>query len=48
MRCDAMQVDAGGGGINVSKPKQELGGESIAVFTSGGFTGKQLTQLLQQ
>jgi 6-phosphofructokinase 2 len=48
MRCDSIQVDAGGGGINVSKAIQELGGESIAIFTSGGFTGNLLTQLLQQ
>jgi 6-phosphofructokinase 2 len=46
MRCAAMQVDAGGGGINVSKAIQELGGESIAVFPCGGTNGKVLTALV--
>ena len=36
MRCAAMNVEAGGGGINVSKAIKELEGESLAVFFSGG------------
>lgn len=46
MRCPPMQVDAGGGGINVSKAIHELGGKSVAVFACGGATGGMLTQLL--
>jgi 6-phosphofructokinase 2 len=46
MRCAPMQVDAGGGGINVSKAIQELGGASIAVFPCGGINGQVLTALV--
>lgn len=46
MRCPAIEIDPGGGGINVSKAVHELGGKSIAVFTCGGPTGNLLTQLL--
>lgn len=48
MRCSAIDTDAGGGGINVSKAIRELGGQSIAVYPAGGIAGKQLLQLLQE
>ena len=44
LRCTAVQVDAGGGGINVSRVVQELGGQTLAVFPEGGTTGDLLTQ----
>lgn len=47
LRCSAMHLDAGGGGINVSKAIRRLGGESIAVFPAGGHNGKTLCDLLQ-
>ena len=46
MRCPEMLVEAGGGGINVSKAISELGGNSLALFTSGGNNGKFLEGLL--
>lgn len=46
LRCTPMQVDAGGGGINVSKGIRKLGGQSIAVFPVGGQNGVALQQLL--
>ena len=46
MRCSEMTIEAGGGGINVSKVLKELAGESIAVFPSGGANGKLLEQTL--
>jgi len=46
MRCPNPTVEAGGGGINISKAIKELGGESIALFPSGGSNGKLLEQLL--
>ena len=46
MRCTNMQVEAGGGGINVSKVIKELEGECTALFPSGGMNGKVLEQLL--
>jgi 6-phosphofructokinase 2 len=47
LRCDALQIDAGGGGINVSKGIRKLGGESTAVFPAGGATGAKLKSILQ-
>ena len=46
LRCSEMIIEAGGGVINVSKVIKELGGESIAVFPSGGGNGKTLQQIL--
>jgi 6-phosphofructokinase 2 len=48
MRCAPMRMDAGGGGINVSKGIRRLGGESVAVFPTGGQNGETLRQLLQK
>lgn len=48
LRCAPMQLDAGGGGINVSKGIRKLGGSSTALFPSGGATGLRLQALLQE
>jgi 6-phosphofructokinase 2 len=48
LRCAALQTDAGGGGINVSKGLRELGGKSIALFPAGGANGKFLQKLLKR
>jgi 1-phosphofructokinase family hexose kinase len=48
IRCDVPRFDAGGGGINVSKAISRLGGSSLAVFTSGGPTGKMLEELVSK
>lgn len=48
IRCETPRYDAGGGGINVSKAISRLGGISLAIFTSGGSTGKMLTELLNK
>jgi len=47
MRCAPLRLDAGGGGINVSKAIQELGGTSIAVFPYGGLNGQLLLDLVR-
>lgn len=46
IRCETPRYDAGGGGINVSKAISKLGGNSLAVFTSGGATGLMIEDLL--
>jgi 6-phosphofructokinase 2 len=46
LRCSEMVVEAGGGGINVSKAIKKLGGDSHAIFPSGGINGKILEQSL--
>lgn len=48
MRCKPLLMEAGGGGINISKAIQELGGESIAIFPSGGWNGKLVESLLSK
>ena len=48
LRCKAMHLNAGGGGINVSKGIQRLGGTSTAVFPVGGHNGQTIVSLLQQ
>jgi 6-phosphofructokinase 2 len=46
LRCAQMRLDAGGGGINVSKGIHKLGGQSTAVFPIGGHNGAILQQIL--
>lgn len=48
MRCASLRIDAGGGGINVSKAIHELGGKTLAVFPSGGLNGKIMEGLLDK
>ena len=42
VRCEAPRIDPGGGGINVARVVQRLGGEVMAMFTAGGHTGAAL------
>ncbi|MBL7828737.1 MAG: 1-phosphofructokinase family hexose kinase [Saprospiraceae bacterium] len=48
LRCSAMRIDAGGGGINVSKGIKTLGGASTAVYPAGGYNGLMIGQILEQ
>ena len=48
IKCEEPRFDAGGGGINVSKAISRLGGNSLAVFTSGGPIGEMLEQLIKE
>lgn len=48
LRCAAPRHDAGGGGINVSKAIRRLGGESLALFTSGRTQGLLLQELVEK
>ncbi|MEJ7737775.1 MAG: 1-phosphofructokinase family hexose kinase [Chitinophagaceae bacterium] len=48
LRCEELTVEAGGGGINVSKALKKLGGESLAVFPNGGLNGKILETFLDE
>ena len=47
LRCTEMVVEAGGGGINVSKAIKKLGGESLALFPNGGINGQILENNLK-
>lgn len=46
LRCSEITIEAGGGGINVSKAIKKLGGHCMAVFPCGGSNGELLKQLL--
>lgn len=46
LRCSTPVLEAGGGGINVSRALAKLGGESIAIYPSGGCTGVLFDRLL--
>ncbi|MFI4936098.1 MAG: 1-phosphofructokinase family hexose kinase [Caulobacterales bacterium] len=46
LRARDLRYDAGGGGINVARMVQRLGGETVAVFTAGGASGARLRALL--
>ncbi|MBC7587702.1 MAG: 1-phosphofructokinase family hexose kinase [Chitinophagaceae bacterium] len=48
LRCAEAILEPGGGGINVSRVLKKLGSNSLAVYLSGGYTGKQFDQLLQE
>lgn len=46
LRCTAPRFEPGGGGINVSRAIKNLGGNSVALFPVGGYSGKFLQKLL--
>lgn len=46
LHCTAPIVQAGGGGINVSRGLHQLGSLSVAVFPASGPTGNHLQELL--
>lgn len=48
LRCAKPKFDPGGGGINVSRAIKKLGGDSVAIYPSGGPAGQMMERLLQQ
>lgn len=46
IRCMPPKFEPGGGGLNVSRAIKKLGGESLAIFPAGGYTGKFLEKLV--
>ena len=48
LRCEQPKFEPGGGGINVSRALRRLEMDSVALFTSGGRTGKLLEELLEK
>src|SRR3954454_4525229 len=46
LTCTAPKLEPGGGGINVARAVKKLGGEALAIFPSGGYTGKFLNHLV--
>lgn len=48
LRCQGGDRDPGGGGINVARVVQRLGGNVVAVYPAGGPTGTVLQQLVNR
>ena len=46
LRCRTPRVDAGGGGVNVSRAIAKLGDDSLAFVALGGPTGETLRRIL--
>jgi 6-phosphofructokinase 2 len=40
--------EAGGGGINVSRAVNRLGGKTVALYLAGGYIGKEISRLLSE
>ena len=47
LRCRTPRVDAGGGGVNVSRAIAKLGDTSLALVALGGPTGETLRRILE-
>lgn len=48
MKCARPSFEPGGGGVNVARAIKKLGGDAIAVYFAGGYTGKFYRQLLDE
>lgn len=46
LRCSQPRFEPGGGGVNVSRAIKKLGGNSTAVYLSGGYSGEYFKHLL--
>ncbi|HSN07860.1 MAG TPA: hexose kinase [Hanamia sp.] len=48
LKCSPPVFEPGGGGINVARAIKKLGGNATAIYLAGGYSGKFLTQLLEE
>ncbi|MBK6265571.1 hexose kinase [Marivirga sp. S37H4] len=48
IRCEEPSYEPGGGGINVSRAINILGGESLAIYAAGGPAGDKIESLLKE
>jgi len=47
LKCSEPKLDPGGGGINVARAIKKLGGNAVAVYPAGGYTGKAFRKLMK-
>lgn len=47
LRCSAPVFQPGGGGLNISRGVKRLGGETLAIYPAGGYSGKFLQKLVE-
>lgn len=48
LRCTPPRFEPGGGGVNVARAIRKLGGEALAIYLAGGYTGVFLNELLKR
>lgn len=48
LRCSDPIFEPGGGGINVARAIRKLGGDALAIYPAGGYTGAFLNELLKK
>jgi 6-phosphofructokinase 2 len=48
LRCEPLEREPGGGGINVARAIGKLGGAALALYPAGGTMGETLDELLEQ
>jgi len=48
LECSAPTFEPGGGGINVARAINQLGGKATAIYPAGGYSGKFLQTLLEK
>ena len=48
LRCSTPKFEPGGGGLNVARVVKKLGGEALAIYPAGGYSGKFLQKLADQ
>lgn len=46
LHCRAPKLEPGGGGINVARALKKLGMDAVAIYPSGGYTGKFFNHLM--
>ncbi len=47
LQCTNPKLEPGGGGINVARAIKKLGGEAIAIYPAGGYSGNYFKALMQ-
>jgi len=47
IKCSQPKLEPGGGGINVARAIRKLGGDALAIYPAGGYSGKYFQKLLE-
>ena len=48
LTCIRQKLEPGGGGINVARAIRKLGGDVVAIYPAGGYTGMHFNKLLSE
>lgn len=48
LHCSEPKFEPGGGGINVARAIRKLGGDPVAIYPAGGYTGQFFNHLLEK